>query len=201
MYAKDIVFPKGENKYRKFETFVHDILDYQEEVIMDVAIAVGELYGLLKMGILRFCLCTESPTDVGEKDNELEDVNMDGQLNDVHERDEQETDAFLDTSEVEIGPYVGEAMANQLNDTLPYQPVLQFEDDLRITFVILPISSALITLDTASTIESSSMLTLTNTTYISPQSAFTCDVPRTSTTITIQLHRVHLLEEMRPIQR
>lgn len=137
--------------YGKFETFVHDILDDQEEVIMDEAITVRELFGVLKLGALRFYLCTKSPVDVGDKDNELgnSNVNMD-ELNHVRERDEQmhtETDAFLDSSEVETGPNVGEPIANQLNDTLPYQPVLQFEDVLSVTPVILPIYSALITLD------------------------------------------------------
>lgn len=73
---------------------------------------------------------------------------------------------------------------------------LQFEDDLSIASVILPINSATITLDTASTIESSSMLPQTNTTYIWSDLAFTCDAPSSSTTITIRLHRVNLLEEM-----
>lgn len=65
---------------------------------MDKAITVGELYAVLKMGVLRFYLCTESPIDVGDKDNELGDsnVNMDEQLNDVHERDEQiHTDRYF----------------------------------------------------------------------------------------------------------
>lgn len=73
---------------------------------------------------------------------------------------------------------------------------LQFDDDLSIASVILPINSATSTLDTASTIESSSMLPQTNTTYISSDLAFTCDAPSSSRTITIRLHRVHLLEEM-----
>lgn len=47
---------------------------------------------------------------------------------------------------------------NQLNDTLPYQPVIEFDNDLHITSVILPISLGLITLNAASTIESSSVL-------------------------------------------
>lgn len=84
------------------------LTDYLEETIMDEAIRVVELYGVLKMG---FYLCIKSSIDVGEKANELGDsnVNNDRQLNDVHEIDEQlhtVTEAFLDTSEVEIGPYV-----------------------------------------------------------------------------------------------
>lgn len=60
---------------------------------------------------MRFYLCIKSSIDVGEKDNELGDsnVNIDRQLNDVHEMDEQLhtlTEAFLDTSEVEIGSHV-----------------------------------------------------------------------------------------------
>lgn len=35
MYAKDIFFLKGKNKYGKFEMFICDLLDYKEEVIME----------------------------------------------------------------------------------------------------------------------------------------------------------------------
>lgn len=154
------------------------------------------------MGVLRFYLCTKAQIDVSEEDDELghSNVIVDEQLNDVHERDEQlqtEADSFLDISEVVIGPYVGEPITSQLNDTLPDQPVLQIDDDLSITSVTLPITSSdLITLDITSRIDSSSMLPPTNTTDITPELASTGDVASSSTTITVKLHRVNLLEEM-----
>lgn len=169
--------------------------------MIDETITVGEMYELLKMGVLRFYLFTKTQIDVGEEDDELGQSNviMD-ELNDVHERDEQlqtETDAFLDISEVVIGPNVGEPIASQLNDTLPYQPVLQIDDDLSITSVTLPITSLdLFTLDITSRIDSSSMLPPTNTTDITPELASTGDVASSTTTITVKLHRVNLLEEV-----
>lgn len=59
------------------------------------------------MGVLRFHLCTKAPIDEGEEEDQWGNskVNMDGQLNDVHEKDEQlptETDAFIDTQVCEV---------------------------------------------------------------------------------------------------
>ena len=36
------------------------VLDYQDEVVLDESVTVGELYMVLKMGVLRFYLCTDS---------------------------------------------------------------------------------------------------------------------------------------------
>jgi len=211
-YAKDIFFPKGQNKLGKFETFSRDILDYQEEAIFDEAITVGELYSILRMGVLRFYLCTKAPKDEDDEDCDggKSNVNEDVQLNDMHEEDVQliqtiDTEAFLDTSEVMIGPYLGEPMAGQMDDTLIYQPGLQVDEDLIITSVLFPrTSSALITPDTASTGDNTSSMSLpTSTPNFTPESASLGDVASSSTAscdvvhITIKLHRVNLLEEMR----
>lgn len=62
-HAKDLFFPNGKSKLGRFETFSHNILDYQEEAVFDEDITVGELYTVLRMGVLRFYLCTKSLTD------------------------------------------------------------------------------------------------------------------------------------------
>lgn len=140
-YAKDIFFRNGKNKLGNFETFSHDIVDYQEEPIFDDAITVGELYSVLRMGVLRFYLCTKVPEDKDDEECVMGESNVnkdvlqnsmheeDGQplqtvdtQNNMHEEDEQplqtvDTEAFLDTSEVTLGPYLGEPMAGQLDDT------------------------------------------------------------------------------------
>lgn len=59
------------------------------------------------MGVLRFYLCTKAPIDEGEEEDQWGNskVNMDGQLNDAHEKDEQlqtETGAFIDTQVCEV---------------------------------------------------------------------------------------------------
>ena len=46
-YAKDLFFPNGKNKFGRFETFSHDILDYQEEAVLDEDITIGDLYTVL----------------------------------------------------------------------------------------------------------------------------------------------------------
>lgn len=62
----------------------------------------------------------------------------------MHEKDEQP----LQT--VPYGPYVGEPMAGELDDTLLYQPGLQVNEDIAIISVLFPrTSSAFITPDTA----------------------------------------------------
>ncbi|XP_049930770.1 uncharacterized protein LOC126408977 [Epinephelus moara] len=156
-YAKDIFFPKGQNRVGKFEAFSHDILDYQEETIFDNVITVGELYSILKMGVLRFYLCTKAPEDTEDEecDGGKSDVNKDVH-NDMLEKDEQPfqtvaIEAILDTSEMMLGPYLGEPMAGQMDDTLIYQPGLQNDEDIIITSDLIPrISSALSTPYTAS---------------------------------------------------
>ncbi|XP_063767224.1 uncharacterized protein LOC134883048 [Eleginops maclovinus] len=205
-YAKDIFFPNGKNKLGKFETFSHDIVDYQEEAIFDDAITVGELYSVLRMGVLRFYLCTKVPKDKDAEECVGEESKMNQQMqNSMHEEDELplqtvDIEAFLDTSEVMIGPFLGEPMAGQLDDTLLYQPDLLLNEDTAIISVIFPsASSALIIPDTASD-NSSSMSRSTSAAEIAPESAID-DVAGTSTdssvvNITLKLHRVNLLEEM-----
>lgn len=151
---KTFPFQMEKNKLGNFETFSHDIVDYQEEAIFDDAITVGELYSVLKMGVLRFYSCTKVPKD--EDDEECVDgetnVNTDVPQNNMLEQDEPplqtvDIEAFLDTSEVTLGPYVGEPMAH---DTLLYQPGLQVSEDIAIVSVLFPrTSSAVITSDTA----------------------------------------------------
>lgn len=141
----------------KFEAFSYDILDYQEETIFDNVITVGELYSILKMGVLCFYLCTKAPedTDDEECDGGKSDVNKDVH-NDMLEKDEQPfqtaaTEAILDTSEVMLGLYLGEPMAGQMDDSFIYQPGLQNDEDIIITSDLIPrTSSALSTPYTAS---------------------------------------------------
>lgn len=89
--------------------------------------------------------------------------NKDEQLNDMLEEDDQpiqtsDIEANLDTSEVMFGPYLGEPVAGQMDDTLIYLPELEINEDLIITSVLiprtsssvpLPISAASSTSDTA----------------------------------------------------
>lgn len=203
-YAKDTFFPNGKNKLGKFETFSHDIVDYQEEAIFDEAITVGELYSVLRMGVLRFYLCTKVPNDEDAEECVAGESTMNQQIqNSMHEEDEQpvDTEPFLDTSVVMIGSFLGEPMAGQLDDTLLYQPDLQVNEDTAIISVLFPnASSALIIPDTASG-NSSEMSHSTNAANIAPESAAIDDVAGTSTNssvvnITVKLHRVNLLEEM-----
>ena len=100
------------------------------------------------------------------------------------------------TSEVMLDPYLGEPMAGQMDDTLIYLPGLQVDEDLNITSVRLPrTSSALMTLDTASTGDNTSSTSLQTSTanFVANSSTASYNVVH----ITIKLHRVNLLEEMR----
>lgn len=196
-YAKDLFFPNGKNKFGRFETFSHDILDYQEEAGLDEDVTIGDLYTALKMGMLRFYLCTKSLTDEDdEHDEEKSDENNDAQLGDTREEDdhltqtvvilspdlnEVDADAFLDT-EVVYGPFLGAPMDNQLDDTLLHEPGQQFEDDdtAVITITLPPTSTVSNTSDTGSVGDTAST------------SAASYGV----VSITIKLHRVNLLEEM-----
>ena len=197
-YAKDLFFPNGKNKFGRFETFSHDILDYQEEAVLDEDITIGDLYTVLKMGMLRFYLCTKRLTDEDDEghDEEKSDENNDVQLGDTREEDEHLTqtfvilspdlqevdaDAFSDT-EVVFGTFLGDPTDSQLDDTLLHEPSQQFEDDE--TAVIS------ITLPPTSTVGNP------------PDTGSVGDTASTSApsyevvSITIRLHRVNLLEEM-----
>ncbi|XP_068187709.1 uncharacterized protein [Antennarius striatus] len=220
-YAKDIFFPKGENKVGKIDAFSHDILDYQEEAIFDDVITVGELYSILKMGVLRFYLCTKAPEDKDDEECIMgTSNNKDEQLNDMLEEDDQpiqtsDIEANLDTSEVMFGSYLGEPVAGQMDDTLIYLPDLENSEDLIITSVLiprtssndtlisipLPISEASSTSDTALR-EDEASITLPPTANATAESESVGEVARSSTPswdvvqITIRLHRVNLLQEM-----
>ncbi|XP_049437634.1 uncharacterized protein LOC125891993 isoform X1 [Epinephelus fuscoguttatus] len=197
-YAKDLFFPNGKNKFGRFETFSHDILDYQEEAVLDEDITIGDLYTVLKMGMLRFYLCTKSLTDEDdeEHDEEKSDENNDVQLGNTREEDEHLTqtvvilspdlkevdaDAFSDT-EVVFGPFLGDPTDSQLDDTLLHEPSQQFEDDETavISITLPPTSTVGNPPDTESVGDTAST------------SAASYEV----VSITIKLHRVNLLEEM-----
>lgn len=51
------------------------ILDYQEEAVLDEDVTIRELYMVLRMGVLRFYLCTKCLTD----NDEESDVNNNAQ--------------------------------------------------------------------------------------------------------------------------
>ncbi|XP_061621361.1 uncharacterized protein LOC133473909 [Phyllopteryx taeniolatus] len=192
-YAKDIFFPNGKSRFGRCEAFSCDILDYQEEAVLDEDITIGDLYKVRRMGVLQFYLCTNRLVDSVA---ESSDANIDLQLRDTHEDDLQtiviqsadlkELDAHVisDTSEVMIGPFLGEPMASQLDDSLIHQPILQFEvDELAIPSV--------------------TPTALSTATFNTPDTAYTGDQASDSTAlyalecvITIKFHRVHLLEEM-----
>lgn len=196
--AKDLFFPNGRSKFGRFEACSHDILDFQEEAVFDDNITVGELYTVLKMGVLRFYLCTKNLPDEDDKEYDKEKAaeENDVQLGDTHEEDdnltqtivilstdlnEGDTDVFSDT-EVVFGPSLGDPMDSQLDDTLIHDPDMQFVDNNPvITFSTLP---------------------PTCTAGNPPEAAFVSDAAITSTAsyevvnITIKLHRVNLLEEM-----
>lgn len=104
--------------------------------MLDEGITIGELYAILKMGVLRFDLCTRFPEDDADelevnskviqrrskKDNEKV-TEQSEQINEtiVVSTDSEGTvaDAFSDTSEVMFGPFFGDLLAIQLDDTLP----------------------------------------------------------------------------------
>ncbi|CAK6970324.1 uncharacterized protein LOC125891993 isoform X1, partial [Scomber scombrus] len=136
----------------------------------DENVTVGELYMVLRMGVLKFDLCTQSMTDEDNDDEEKSDVSNDVQLRDPHEEDEQVTQTVF------------EPMANQLDDTLIHQPILQFEEhDLVIASItLLSTNTALITPDTAAIGDEASSST----------------APHDVVCATIKLHRVNLLEGM-----
>ncbi|CAJ1069766.1 uncharacterized protein LOC119008776 isoform X1 [Xyrichtys novacula] len=158
----------GENKVGKIEAFSHDILDYQEEAIFDDVIIVGELYSILRMGVLRIYLCTKTPEDKDDEECVMgTSNNKDEQLNDMLEEDDQpiqtsDIEANLDTSEV--------IAASSTSDT-----ALR-EDEASIT----PPPTANDTAESESVDE------------VARSSTPSLDV----VLITIRLHRVNLLEEM-----
>lgn len=108
--ALDLFFPNGKSKQGKLEEFTVDILDYQENAVLDDDVTVGEHYAVLKMGVLRFYLCTK-----------VKDVTDTEDTVDADLAESQHGNASLssNTSEVIIGAHVGEPMIWQLDDTVP----------------------------------------------------------------------------------
>ncbi|XP_070397922.1 uncharacterized protein [Nothobranchius furzeri] len=200
-YAKDLFFPNGKSRFGRWDVFRCDVLDYQEEAVLDDDISVGELYSILKMGMLRFYLCTRrlSYEDEGEEDevsDRGETCENVTQLTDSHQEDEEASqtvvilssdfrnsgeEASSDTSEVMIGPYLGEPLACHLDDTLIGEANLQLEgDDLVITSITFP---------QASTPGSYTDTPISNeATSSSASYEVVC--------VTIKIHRVKILEEM-----
>lgn len=85
------------------------------------------------------------------------------------------------THEVMFGPFLGEPMASQMDDSLIHQPSQRSEEDeLVITSITLPATSTALTPDTASICGEAR------------SSTASYDVVR----VTIKLHRVNLLEEI-----
>lgn len=68
-YAKELYFPNGKSKFGRFEIFS------QEEAVLDEDVTIRELYMVLRMGVLRFYLCTKCLTD----NDEESDVNNNAQ--------------------------------------------------------------------------------------------------------------------------
>ncbi|XP_073808037.1 uncharacterized protein isoform X2 [Danio rerio] len=195
-HAKDLFFPSGKNKFGRWEVFNHDILDYQEEAVFDEDVTVGDLYYALKMGMQRFYLCTKKISNDEDDDDEEEafengetHVNTSAQLTDPPQDDMEAPQTIVvlssdftnadqdasDTSEVMIGPYLGEPLACHLDDT-----VILEDDDLVITSLTPPSINIAVSTPNPS---------ISNEAMSSPASYdLVC--------ITIKLHRVNILEEM-----
>nr|XP_054594315.1 uncharacterized protein LOC129161848 [Nothobranchius furzeri] len=113
--AKELFFPNGQSKKGKLEDFTCNILDYQEDDILEEDMTVGELYSLLKMGILRFYLCTKERKELTI--TELINVPDERVENDEPEEKNNFSESS-NSSEVMVGPYTGEPQAWQLAATL-----------------------------------------------------------------------------------
>lgn len=106
--AKELFFTNGSSKKGKLEDFSFDILDYQEDAVLDADITVGELYSLLKMGMLRFYLCTKER----KQSTITEIINIpDEDVENNEPEDEKSFSYSSDSSEVMIGPYTSEPLA------------------------------------------------------------------------------------------
>ncbi len=184
-----------------WENFSHDVFDFQESELEE-EITVGELYTLLKMGMLRFYLSTKCIPP----DDELNVSDTETQA-EIHKPEEHcetpiifvdSTDSLSESSEVIIGPYTGEYMVSQLDDTLLYEPMhlpVTQDSDLAITNFIYPSTS-----DAVSMID----LSLTEEAF-SPVADQVDDAAHTVNSsaseyellhVTIKLHRITLLDEM-----
>ncbi|XP_035984919.1 uncharacterized protein LOC110367624 [Fundulus heteroclitus] len=192
-YSKELFFPNGKCRFGHFETFSHDILDFQEEAVLDENITVGELYSVLRLGMLRFYLCTKSQISLDveecgeeksdESNLEMADILKDDQVTetiDIQSSDfELDTDALSDTSEVTFGPVHGDPISGQLDDTLIFQPSMQFEGE----------ESDVISIELPST-------STAHFTSVSAYEASTSTASYEVVSITVKLHRSNLLEEL-----
>ncbi len=145
--AKELFFPRGVSKKGPWEIFSHDVFDFQESELED-AITVGELYTVLKMGMLSFYLSTKCiPPD---DELNVSDTETQAEMHKPEEHCEtpiisvDSTEPLSQSSEVIIGPYAGESMVSQMDDTLLYEPMhlpVTQDSDLAITNFIYPSTS------------------------------------------------------------
>ncbi len=184
-----------------WEIFSHDVFDFQESELED-EITVGELYTVLKMGMLRFYLSTKCTPP----DDELNVSNTETQA-EMHKPEEQcetpiisvdSTDSLSQSSEVIIGPYAGESMVSQMDDTLLYEPMhlpVTQDSDLAITNFIYPSTSdAVSMIDLSLTEEAFSPVAdqVNDAAHVVNSSASEYELLH----VTIKLHRITLLDEM-----
>ncbi|XP_023808456.1 uncharacterized protein LOC111946974 [Oryzias latipes] len=136
--AKELFFPNGRSKKGQLEDFTFDILDYQEDAVLDENTTVGELYSLLKMGTLRFYLCTRE-----RKESRIPEISIpDDRMDHDEPEDENSSSYSSNFSEVLIGPHTGEPLAWQLEDTLPISSSDEGESvSLNLTSATLNLSS------------------------------------------------------------
>lgn len=126
--ALGLFFPNGKSKKGHLEEFSFDILDYQEEAVLDDEVTVGEFYSLLKLGMLRFYLCTKSKHTVS-REHVPDETNCENleepQPTQQQEMESATTNPDLNMSsssidtEVIIGAHVGPPNLFQLDDTVP----------------------------------------------------------------------------------
>lgn len=115
--AKELFFPRGVSKKGPWETFSHYVFDFQESVLED-EISVGELYTVLKMGMLRFYLSTNSIPNSDELN--VSDTEKEAEMHEAQEKcatpviSVDSADSLSQSSDtVIIGPYSGEPMVYQ----------------------------------------------------------------------------------------
>ncbi len=199
--AKELFFPRGVSKKGQWENFSHDAFDFQESELED-EITVGELYTVLKMVMLRFYLSTKCIPP----DDELNVSDTETQA-EMHTPEEQcetpiisvdSTDSLSQSSEVIIGPYAGESMVSQLDDTLLYEPMhlpVTQDSDLAITNFIYPSTSDVVSMiDLSLTEEAFSPVAdqVDDAAHAVNSSASEYELLH----VTIKLHRITLLDEM-----
>lgn len=68
--GKRLFFPKGVSKKGDLDQFNTDILDYKETALPD-GITIGEMYELVKMGVLRFYFATKRKPETSDSDDNI----------------------------------------------------------------------------------------------------------------------------------